>query len=281
MRKVELVKGIQSSVLGFGCAPILGSVGAKTALRAIDCAIDCGITHFDLARSYGYGEAERFVGNALRNKRDMVVLTSKFGITANWKADILRPIKPSLRFVLNHFKKQQSEKTTQIANAGPIVANQFHNHIDINSKTMRSSLEKSLKALKTDYLDYFLIHEPLQKIANIDQLIAMSEKLKAEGKIRAWGMAFIQSQKHIHADYLNQFDILQFDNSPGMMDYETTLAERGPKPNVFFSTIKGGPSGLTPAEKLNQLADDFPNSVLLCSMFNQQHIIANTKLFNS
>ena len=57
MKKVELVKGIQSSVLGFGCAPILGSVGAKTATRAIDCAIDCGITHFDLARSYGYGEA--------------------------------------------------------------------------------------------------------------------------------------------------------------------------------------------------------------------------------
>lgn len=281
MKKTELVKGIQSSVLGFGCAPILGSVGAKTASRAIDCAIDCGITHFDLARSYGYGEAERFVGNALRNKRAQVVLTSKFGIIANWKAGVMRPIKPTLRFVLNNFRKMDSEKITKIANAGPIVANQFHSHIDINSKTMKDSLEKSLKALKTDYLDYFLIHEPLQAIVNIEPLIEMSEKLKAEGKIRSWGMAFLQSQKHIHAGYLNKFDILQFDSSPGRIDYDATIMERGTKPNVLFSPIKGGASNSTPTEKLNKLVIDFPNSVILCSMFNEQHILANANLFNS
>ena len=62
MKQIELSTGISSSVLGFGCAPILGSVDGRTAARAVACALDNGITHFDLARSYGYGAAEGFIG---------------------------------------------------------------------------------------------------------------------------------------------------------------------------------------------------------------------------
>ncbi len=100
MRTVELVRGIKSSVVGFGCAPILGSVDGKKAKRAIHLALDNGINHFDLARSYGYGEAEKFVGKLLKGKRNEVVLASKFGIRANWKATLLRPVKPILRYAI-------------------------------------------------------------------------------------------------------------------------------------------------------------------------------------
>ncbi len=281
MKKVELVKGISSSVLGFGCAPILGSVGAKTALRALDCALDCGITHFDLARSYGYGEAERFVGKVIKNKRSEVVLASKFGITANWKAQALKPAKPILRFVLGKLKGKPGDKPVQAVNTGAAVADRFHDRLPINGKTMRSSLEKSLKALGTDYLDYFFVHEPLETIADIDELAATAQLLKKEGKIRAWGLAFMRSQQHLHQAYLDRFDVLQFDNSPGVLEYDAIVADRGKKANVIFSPLRGGSPALKPAEKLTRLFDDFPKSVILCSMFNEQHLKANAALLNN
>src|SRR3990170_3473308 len=106
MRTIELVKGIHSSVLGFGCAPILGSVDSKKAQRSLDFALACGINHLDLARSYGYGEAEHFVGTVIKNRRDKLVLASKFGIVANWKAKLLRPIKPIVRLLKENAKKK-------------------------------------------------------------------------------------------------------------------------------------------------------------------------------
>jgi len=65
------VKGINSSVLGFGCAPILGSKNYKISKKAIELAMENGINHFDLARSYGYGEAENFVGKLIKGKREI------------------------------------------------------------------------------------------------------------------------------------------------------------------------------------------------------------------
>jgi len=279
MKKVELVKGVFSSSLGFGCAPILGSVGAKTALRAIECALDCGITHFDLARSYGYGEAENFVGKVMKGKTDQVVLASKFGIEANWKAGVIKPLKPALRFVLNTLKSSPSQKPGQNLNTG-IIARGLHNPIELNGKTMRKSLEKSLRSLGTDYLDYFFVHEPLQTIVNIDELAEVSDRLKTEGKIRAWGLALMRSQERLHSSYLNKFDLLQFDNSPGAQGYNTIVEDRGQKPNVIFSPLKGGDISLKPTEKLSQLFNDFPVSVILCSMFNEQHIKENAALLN-
>ena len=278
MKKVELVKGISSSVLGFGCAPILGSVGAKAALRALDCAMDCGINHFDLARSYGYGEAEHFVGKAIKGRRSDVILASKFGITANWKAQALKPAKPVLRFVLGKIKGNLTSKPVQAVNTGAAVADRFHDRLPINSATMRNSLEKSLKALGTDYLDYFFVHEPLESIIDIDDLAATAQMLKKEGKIRAWGLAFKRSQQHLHQAYLDRFDVLQFDNSPGVQEYDSIVADRGKKANVIFSPLRGGSPALKPAEKLNKLFDDFPQSVILCSMFNEQHLRANAAL---
>ncbi|SDD62551.1 Aldo/keto reductase family protein [Mucilaginibacter pineti] len=280
MKKTELVKGISSSVLGFGCAPILGSVDAKTALRALDCAIDCGINHFDLARSYGYGDAEGFIGKVIKNRRDDMVIASKFGIKANWKAAILKPVKPLLRGLINNIKKQNASKPQPVVSNNIVVADRFHNRIPLNGNEMRKSLEKSLRELNTDYLDYFFIHEPLETIHEIEDLLTTADKLKAEGKIRALGLAYMRSQEHLHTAYINKFDLLQFDNSPGAPGYEDTLIKRGDKPNILFSPLRGGTTSMKPDEKLKKLFDDFQNSVILCSMFNEKHIKANAALLS-
>jgi aryl-alcohol dehydrogenase-like predicted oxidoreductase len=275
MRTVDLISGIPSSALGFGCAPILGSINAKKARKALEYAIECGINHFDLARSYGYGEAESFVGRIIKGRRDKVVLVSKFGIKANWKTNLLNPIKPLYRYVSNINILNISEVKSAISKP---ISNQLFERVPFNSKEMKKSLEQSLKALKTDYLDYLLLHEPIESLINFEDLFKTYDTLKHQGKIRGWGLAYTRNQEYLHKDYLDRFDILQFDNSPGTSDYDTLKKRRGLKSNILFSPINSGLNNLSPKEKLSKLFLDFPNSVIVCSMFNEQHIKENVEL---
>ncbi len=279
MRKIELINGIQSSVLGFGCAPILGSVDSAKAKRALDCAIELGINHLDLARSYGYGEAETFVGKLIENRRKDLIIASKFGIMANWKASLIRPVKPLLRSLKNKLNKESIDKSSMNDKASVNMSDSFHDRISLNAITMRASLEKSLKELRTDYLDYFFIHEPHETISEINEIIYTADLLKKEGKIRAFGLAYMRSQEALHSAYLSKFDILQFDNSPGAMGYDAILKSRGKEPNILFSPLKGGSKDMKAGEKLIKLANDFPKSIILCSMYNEAHIKSNAALF--
>lgn len=280
MKKVELVKGITSSALGFGCAPILGAVDAKRARRIIDCALDCGVTHFDLARSYGYGEAEEFVGNVIRDRRNELVIASKFGIKANWKSQLLKPLKPLVRYLRSGEKKVDLIPKKPAKTEPSKGADMFHDRIPFRGPDMRRSLEKSLRALGSDYLDYLFVHNPLEPIVHVDELAETAQKLKEEGKIRAWGIAYKRSLQEMHQPYLDRFDVLQFDNSVGIEGYEKLLEDRAHKPNVFFSPLKGAAKTMKPNEVLEKLSTDFPNTVILCSMFNEQHLRDNARIFS-
>ncbi len=279
MKKVTLFEDIESSVIGFGCAPILGAVDSKTSKIALMQALEKGVNHFDLARSYGYGEAEHFVGKLLGPLRKEMVISSKFGIKANTKAKLFRPIKPLVRKLVE-IKKQKVKNVGSDSKTGSnSISDLFHDRIQLNTVQMNKSLEESLRALKTDYLDYFFMHEPLETIINIEELITASENLKKAGKIRAFGIAYMQDKIDFHKDYLNQFDVLQFNNSPGIKDYDELIVERGNQSNIFFSPLSGGDKNITAKDKLVKLHHDFPKSVILCSMFNPNHITANTDLF--
>ena len=282
MRKVNLATGVESSILGFGCAPILGAVGGKTAERALGTALDVGINHFDVARSYGYGEAETFLGRFFKGRREQVVIASKFGIQATWKAGLLRPLKPAVR-TLRALKNRGGQEAGSAPQAAAPQVEQtprkdpFHEHIAITPEAMVSNLEKSLRALRTDYLDLFLVHEPTGAIERMEEIAAKAEVLKQEGKIRAWGLAFDWSTADIHEADFGRFDVLQFNNSPEAAHYNKVLEQRRDAANIFFSPFRQR-RDLSPAEVLQTLWADFPRSVILCSMFNPEHITANAEL---
>ena len=289
MRKVNIAPGVDSSVLGFGCAPILGAVGAKTAQRALDCALDEGINHFDVARSYGYGEAEAFLGKFFKGRRDEVVIASKFGIRATWKAGLLRPLKPAVR-TLRALRSRggrcesggcdaqadTAAEAYESAENTPPRKDPFHERIAITPEAMVASLDKSLSALRCDYLDVLMVHEPTGAIDRMDDLAAKAEDLKQQGKIKAWGMAFDWDTADVHESVFNRFDVLQFNNSPEAAHYGRALEQRRDAANIFFSPFRQR-QDLTPAQVLQKLWQDFPNSVVLCSMFNPKHIAANVK----
>ncbi len=67
------------SVVGIGCNNFGARIGPDAARAVVDAALDRGVTLFDTADSYGGGDSERFLGRALRGRRDGVVVATKFG----------------------------------------------------------------------------------------------------------------------------------------------------------------------------------------------------------
>jgi len=278
MRKIELAPDVNSSILGFSCAPILGAIGGKEAERAIALALERGVNHFDIARSYGYGEAESFLGKYLAGRRDEVVIASKFGIRATWKAGLMRPLKPLVRAIRS---RKATTSIPPIAGKTPPGPRNdpFYQRIPLTPEAMIGSLEKSLRALRTDYLDVFSIHEPTGEVQNMESLIEAAESLKIQGKIRAWGLAFDWSEAKAHRPFFDRFDVLQFNNSPESAHYHETLDLRRSSSNILFPPF-GNRQNQSHLDVLNQLWADFPVSVVLCSMFTPEHIAANLKVAN-
>jgi aryl-alcohol dehydrogenase-like predicted oxidoreductase len=72
---------LQVSVVGLGCNNFGGRVDAAGTRAVVDAALENGVTFFDTADIYGgRGGSERLLGEALRGRRDQVVLTTKFGM---------------------------------------------------------------------------------------------------------------------------------------------------------------------------------------------------------
>ncbi|HVH79093.1 MAG TPA: aldo/keto reductase, partial [Stellaceae bacterium] len=141
-----------SSRLGFGCGGVMGRAGRNQSLRAIAAALEGGITHFDVARLYGYGEAEALVGEALKGQRDRVVVASKFGLNAPRAAGTLRALKPLAQKLAASVPGARAVMRSLVGGAV-----QASNRFSVTAA--QTSLDESLAALKTDYLDILFLHD--------------------------------------------------------------------------------------------------------------------------
>src|SRR5207253_1272155 len=66
--------------IGFGTGGLMRISGARRRQDMLAAALASGITHFDTAPLYGFGESERALGSLLRGRRNHVTLTTKFGL---------------------------------------------------------------------------------------------------------------------------------------------------------------------------------------------------------
>ena len=182
MRTVALGdKGMRSSVLGFGCSSALGRVGRKDSLAAMGAAYQAGVTFFDTARSYGYGESEGLLGEFLQGRRDSVVISTKFGILPARSNTLKRSLKPLARRLL------RMAPSIRRAARGQIAAQFSPGHFSVAA--LHQSLAASLRALRTDYVDILFMHEPPADVLQQDDLLEALERLVTEGKIRRYGVA--------------------------------------------------------------------------------------------
>ena len=67
------------SRVGLGCNNFGGRLDRDATAAVVAAALDVGVTFFDTADTYGSGDSERFIGEALGDRRDEVVIATKFG----------------------------------------------------------------------------------------------------------------------------------------------------------------------------------------------------------
>jgi aryl-alcohol dehydrogenase-like predicted oxidoreductase len=240
VRQVVLTTGgLKTSALGFGCAAIMGRVGRKQSLLALSAAYETGITFYDTARSYGYGESETIVGEFLQGRRDRVILSTKFGIVPIRQQRWKRALMPIVRTVVD-----------AIPSARSLVRNQIKAQLRENQITrgvLKSSLDESLRKLRTDYVDILFIHSaPASALAQSD-LFEDLDRLITAGKIRTAGISadpqVIATALELHCPVLRvmQFPVNLFD--PSFMRLIATAQHRG---LVFVGNHPfGGTAGVT------------------------------------
>ena len=152
MEQVTLEKlGRTAGRVGFGCSPLgehgWGEVDRPEMIRAIHAALDSGINLFDVADIYGLGLAEETLGKALAGRRQQAVIVSKFGLK---------------------FKPQRGT------------------YYDTSPKWIETALCASLRRLRTDVIDVYLMHYWDERTA-IAEVIEALETARAAGKIRSYG----------------------------------------------------------------------------------------------
>lgn len=173
--------GLEVSRLGFGTSAVMSRVNRRESVRLLEAALDCGLTHFDTARSYGFGEAELAVGDVLVGRRDQVTVTTKAGILPPRRSAGLGAAKALARGVLAVMPGMRAVIRRR---AGTLVqAGRF------DECTMRESLEASLRSLRTEYVDVLLLHEPSCEVLDSEEPLSFLERVRAEGKVRAFGIA--------------------------------------------------------------------------------------------
>ena len=75
--------GLRVSAVGLGCMGMSEFYGASddaTSINVLHHAIDIGVSFWDTADMYGTGRNEQLVGRALRDRRNQVVLATKFAL---------------------------------------------------------------------------------------------------------------------------------------------------------------------------------------------------------
>jgi D-threo-aldose 1-dehydrogenase len=173
---------LQSSCrVGFGTGGLLRIGSRRERDFVLAAALDSGVAHFDTAPIYGFGEAERTLGRFLQRQRHRVTLTTKFGLRPSALAARLLPLQRAARRAIQLVPalRRAAVRNSGVLYTPPCFSVQF----------VRKSLESSLRALRTDYVDFFLAHQASSQALPTDEVIGLMEDLQRAGKIRGFGVA--------------------------------------------------------------------------------------------
>lgn len=156
MKYRELGKtGIRVSEIGFGTWGIggnsYGEVDDAESIRSLQVAFENGINFYDTSDLYGNGHSEELLGDVFLSCRDQVIFVSKGGMLPHTTFDMPQ---------------------------------------DFSSHHIKQAVAGSLKRLRTDYIDLYLLHSPrIEDMEHNEELFKTLETLKFEGKIRAYGIS--------------------------------------------------------------------------------------------
>jgi D-threo-aldose 1-dehydrogenase len=179
-----------TSALGVGCAGLYGEPSATHRMQILDAARSSGIRHFDVAPMYGLGLAERELGRFARKHREQIVIATKFGIAPTAAAQAIAPVQTPFRLLMSAFPALRRRARANAAGPGfGRLGALLYRASGYDAAGARASLERSLRELKTDYVDLLLLHDPQPGTVRGDDVCAYLQRARDAGLIRAWGIA--------------------------------------------------------------------------------------------
>ena len=153
MKKRTLGQNLEVSAIGLGCMGMSQSFppfpDRADSIAVIRAAVERGVTLFDTAQVYGPFDNEDLVGEALEPVRDQVVIATKFGF----------------------------ELSTGVSTG-----------TDSRPKTIRSSVDDSLRRLRTDRIDLLYQHRVDPNVP-IEDVAGTVKELIEKGKVRHFGLS--------------------------------------------------------------------------------------------
>jgi len=174
--------GLRCSALGLGCmgmSEFYGERDDEQSLGTLARAFELGITQYDTANIYGRGHNETLLSRFIRDKRDRIVLSSKFGIVRD-------PDGPN--------------------------GSTYDRAIDNSEAHMRASCEASLQRLGTDFIDLYYVHRTDPDIP-IEDTIGALARLVESGKIRAIGLSEVSADQLRRAHRVHPITAIQSEYS--------------------------------------------------------------------
>ena len=221
-------------IIGCGCSRFGGSMSEKEAIKTLHHCFNNGVIYYDVARSYGYGKAESIVGRFARDKRDKIILSSKYGI------DVIKsfPLRNALASVARLVKTYVPNTTGLIRG----VANNNIQKVSFSPEMVIASLDKSLSELRTDYLDTFIYHEANYSDFQNDDVKDVLSRQVEKGKIRVIGYNF-SNQNDLQ-------NIIQTDAKPDLIQVGYTCSDTFTKVTAVDNQINIVYSIMSAYEKL-------------------------------
>ncbi|MGH3102660.1 MAG: aldo/keto reductase [Gaiellaceae bacterium] len=178
------------STIGLGCmgmSAFYGTADEGEALATIDRALELGCTFLDTAEMYGPFTNEELVGRAIRDRREGIVVATKFGV----------------RFA-------------------PTEDNPANRVLDGSRSNVRRSIEGSLKRLGTDHVDLYYLHR-VDPGTPIEETVGEMARLVREGKVRHLGLSEASAGTLRRAHGVHPIAALQTEYSLWTRDVEAEI----------------------------------------------------------
>jgi aryl-alcohol dehydrogenase-like predicted oxidoreductase len=170
---------LSSSRLGFGLSGLHRLLRSRSRQSLLAAAYDCGIRYFDTAPYYGHGIAERELGSFAMTRRDQVLIATKFGIEPHPRFG---------RFPSLMYARLAADATLRRITGRDDFA--VERKRDFSAANAASSLNRSLRELRTDHVDILYLHEPiLSRLLEADLLLEALQGFQSAGKVRYFGVA--------------------------------------------------------------------------------------------
>lgn len=154
----------------FGTASLFNVGSQPKRLALLEAAVEAGFTHFDTAPYYGFGWAERDLGELVK-RHPQVTVTTKVGIYSPGGEEASR--------IAVLFRKA----------GGRILPALSRPTVDFSLARAQSAFDASLQRLQSDRVALYMLHEPELSMVATDEWQRWLEREVSRGRIDAFGLA--------------------------------------------------------------------------------------------